>query len=158
LGDAANEKPRFASLKKGQSIFSITLNEALEFKTALPLSLGEFEGKEVIVGEGKYGPYVRYDNTYISIPRAKDPLSLTLDEAIGMIQEKRQSDTPIHQWGEIQVLPGRYGVYIHTPAGNYQIPKSMNAESLTEAEARELMAKNEPIQPGKRSFRKKSAK
>ena len=159
LGDAANDKPRFASLKKGQSIFSITLAEALElFKSALPLSLGEYEGKEVTVGEGKYGPYVHYDKLFISIPRTKDPQTLTLDEAIRLIEEKRQTSTPVKAWGEVQVLNGKFGAYIHTPEGNYQLPKSTDPATLTEAQVREIMAKNEPIKPGKRIFRKKSAK
>ena len=134
IGDATNDKPRFASLKKGQSIYSITLSEALElFKNALPISLGEFEGKEVIVGEGKYGPYVHYDKLFISIPKGKDPLALKIDEAIALIREKQEATTPIHQWGEVQVLRSKYGAYIHTPEGNYRISKSTNAEAMTEA-------------------------
>ena len=159
LGDAADEKPRFASLKKGQSIFSITLPEALElFKTSLPMTLGEYEGKEVVIGEGKYGPYVQYNKSFISIPRGKDPLTMTMAEAIALIIEKQQAATPIHQWGDIQVLNGRYGAYIHTPEGNYQIPKSVSPETMTEENVREIMAKNEPIKPGKRTFKRKSAK
>ena len=159
LGDAAGDKPRFASLKKGQSIFSITLAEALDlFRTALPYSLGEYEGKEITVGEGKYGPYVHYDKVYISIPKGKDPLKLTMEEALALIQEKQQAEIPIHQWGEIKVLHGRYGDYIHTDEGNYQIPKNVDAATLTEADVREIMAKTAPIKPGKRTFRKKSAK
>ena len=159
LGDAATDKPKFASLKKGQSVFTITLAEALElFRTALPVNLGEFEGKDIIIGEGKFGPYVHYDKSFISIPRGKDPLAITKEEAIELIQEKRQSSTPVKQWGDIQVLPGRYGAYIHTPEGNYQLPKSVSLETLTEEEVREIMAKNEPIKPGKRTFRRKSAK
>jgi len=159
LGDAATDKPRFASLKKGQSIFSITLAEALDlFRTALPYTLGEYEGKEVVIGEGKYGPYVLYNKVYISIPKGKDPLKLTLEEAVALIQEKQQAEIPIHQWGEIKVLHGRYGDYIHTPEGNYQIPKGTDAAALTESDVREIMAKTAPIVPGKRVFRKKSAK
>ena len=136
-----------------------TLAEALElFKTSLPLTLGEFAGKEVVIGEGKYGPYVNYDNQFISIPRGKDPLKLTMDEAIELIAQKQLALTPIHQWGDVQVLRGKYGAYIHTPEGNYQIPKSSDAASLTEAEVREIMAKNEPLKPGKRTFKRKSAK
>ena len=159
LGDAANDKPKFASLKKGQSIFSITLAEALElFKTALPLSLGEYEGNEITIGEGKYGPYVHYDKHFISIPRTIDPLALTREEAIRMIEEKKETQLPVQQWGDIQVLHGKYGDYIHTPAGNYQLPKGTDAATVTEAQVREIMAKTEPIKPGKRTFRKKSAK
>ena len=159
LGDATNEKPRFVSLKKGQSIFSITLNEALDlFRNALPVILGEYEGKEVVIGEGKYGPYVHYDKLYISIPRGKDPLSVTMDEAVRMIEEKQATVAPIQSWGQIQILKGRYGAYIHTPEGNYQLPKSIRPETATEDEIRELIAKNEPITPGKKPFRRKSAK
>ena len=159
IGDATKDKPRFASLKKGQSIFTITLNEALElFKSSLPISLGEFEGNEVIVGEGKYGPYVHYQKSFISLPRSKDPLTLTLEEAIQIIQEKQISSTPIHQWGDVQVINGRYGAYIHTPEGNYQLPKTSNPERLTETEVREIIAKNEPLKPGKKPFRRKSSK
>ena len=159
LGDAATDKPKFASLKKGQSVFTITLAEALDlFRTALPINLGEFEGKDIVVGEGKFGPYVHYDKSFISIPRGKDPLSLTKEEAVQLIQEKRESSTPIKQWGNIQVLPGKYGTYIHTPEGNYQLPKDLSPESLTEEKVREIIAKNEPIKPGKRTFKRKSAK
>ena len=159
MGDAANDKPKFASLKKGQSVYTITLNEALElFRNALPISLGEYEGKEIIVGEGKYGPYVHYDKLYISIPRGKDPLTLKMEEAIAMIAEKQQSNTPLHEWGEVQVLRSKYGAYIHTPEGNYRLPKSLDAEALTESQVREIMSKSEPIVPGKHNFRKKSAK
>ncbi len=159
IGDATADKPRFASLKKGQSIYSITLAEALElFKNALPLSLGEYEGKEVIVGEGKYGPYVHYDKLFISIPRGKDPMSVKLDEAIAMIREKQESTQPIHQWGGIQVLRSKYGAYIHTAEGNYRLPKNTDAEKLTEADVRQIMAQSEPLKPGKRTFKRKSAK
>ena len=159
IGDATNDKPRFASLKKGQSIYSITLSEALElFKNALPISLGEYEGKEVIVGEGKYGPYVHYDKLFISIPKGKDPLALKIDEAIALIREKQEATTPIHQWGEVQVLRSKYGAYIHTPEGNYRISKSTNAEAMTEADVRQIMAQSEPLKPGKRTFKRKSAK
>jgi len=159
LGEVKDGKPRFASLKKGQSIFSITLNEALElFKTSLPLTLGEYEGKEVIIGEGKFGPYVHHNKSFVSIPKGKDPLTITLDEAIELIKQRQQTETPIHQWGDIQVLNGRYGAYIHTPEGNFQLSKSTDLQSLTEDDVRAIIEKNEAIQPGKRPFRRKSAK
>ena len=159
IGDSAKEKPKFASLKKGQSIYSITLNDALElFRNSLPLSLGEYEGKEVTVGEGKYGPYVHYDKLFISIPRGKDPMSLKLEEAIALIEEKQQSATPIREWKDIQVLRSKYGAYIHMPQGNYRLPKSTDAEALTEADVRQIIAQSEPLKPGKRTFKRKSAK
>ena len=159
MGDAADDKPRFASLRKGQSIFSITLAEALElFKNSLPLTLGQYNDKDVIIGEGKYGPYVNYGKSYISIPRSIDPLSVSLEEAIQMIEKKEEEQQPIQQWGTIQVRKGRYGAYIHTAEGNYQMPKGVNPETITEAEVREIMAKSEPNKPGKFTFRKKSVK
>lgn len=159
IGDATNDKPRFASLKKGQSIYTITLAEALElFKNALPVSLGEYEGKEVIVGEGKYGPYVHYDKLFISIPKGVDPLAVKMNEAIVLIREKQEATTPIHQWGDVQVLRSKYGAYIHTPEGNYRIPKSTDVEAMTDGEVRQIMAQSEPLKPGKRTFKRKSAK
>ena len=159
MGDATDAKPRFASLKKGQSIFTITLNEALElFRTALPLTLGEYEGKEVVIGEGKYGPYVHYGKDFISIPRGKDPLAMTMDEAIALIEQKAQSSMPLHVWGDIQVLRGRYGVYIRTAEGNYQLPKNIDPNTLTEDEARAIIAKSTPVSSKKRTFYKKSTK
>ena len=155
LGDANAEKPRFVSLQKGQSVFSITLKEALElFKKAMPYTLGEYDGEEVIVGEGKFGPYVRYKKLFVSIPRTIDPLSITMDQAQALIQEKEQSAAPIHQWGDIQVMNGKYGPYIHTPAGNYQLPKKTDVATLTEAEAKQFIATTEPV-AAKRTFHKK---
>ncbi len=159
MGDASEGKPRFASLKKGQSIFSITLNEALElFRTALPMTLGEHNGKEVTIGEGKYGPYVHYDKAFISIPRGKDPLAMTLEEAIELIEQKEQNSAPLHEWGDIQVLNGRYGAYIHTPEGNYQLPKNVDSSAVTEAEVRAIIANSAPLTARKRTFYKKSSK
>ena len=159
MGDASTDKPKFASLKKGQSIYTITLNEALElFRNALPISLGEYDGKEIIVGEGKYGPYIHYNKLYISIPKGKDPLTLKQDEAIALITEKQQSSAPIHEWGEIQVLRSKFGAYIHTPEGNYRLTKSTDADTITEAEVRQIIAQSEPLKPGKRTFKRKSAK
>ena len=155
LGDSTKEKPKFASLKKGQSIYTITLSEALElFQNALPYSLGEYEGKEMTVGEGKYGPYVHYDKLYISIPRGKDPMSLKPEEAIALIEEKRQSALPVHEWGDIQVLRSKYGPYIHTPEGNYRLPKNTDAAALTEEEVKQVIAQSEPLKPGKRTFKR----
>jgi len=156
LGDSATEKPKFASLKSDQSIFSITLDEALElFRTALPYSLGEHDGKEIVVGEGKYGPYVRYDGAFVSIPRNIDPLSITIEQALELIEAKQQSSAPIHDWGDIKVLNGRYGIYIQAPKGNYRIPKTKNVNTLTESEVKEIIATTEPMSAAKRYSRKK---
>ena len=156
LGDANEEKPRFASLQKGQSLFSITLKEALElFKKAMPYTLGEKDGNEIVIGEGKFGPYVHYKKLFVSIPRTIDPYAITLEQAQALIEEKEQSTAPVHQWGDVQVINGKYGPYIHTSAGNYQLPKKTDVAAMTEAEAQHIIATTEPIAASKRTFRRK---
>ena len=159
LGDASNDKPKFASLKKGQSIFSITLNEALElFRNSLPRTLGEYKGNDIIIGEGKYGPYIHYGKSFVSLPRGKDPLTLKMEEAIALLEQKQEKTTALKEWGDIQVMPGRFGAYIRTTQGNYLIPKGTDIAALTEKDVRDIMAKTEPLKPAKRLFRRKSAK
>ena len=155
LGDAANDKPRFASLQKGQSLFSITLQDALElFREALPKTLGRLGEEDVVLGEGKYGPYIRYGKTFISIPRGTDPMSVTMEQAVQLIRERQEAETPVHQWGDIAVLHGRYGDYIRTPQGNYQLPKTTDAAALTQAEAEQIIATSSPA-PQKRFYSRK---
>ena len=159
LGDAANEKPKFASLKKGQSIFSITLSEALDlFRATQPASLGEYEGEPISSGTGKYGPYIHFGKTYISLPRGKEVSSLTHDEAVALIEQQKAKETPIQSWGDVQIMRGRYGAYIRTDHGNYQLPRTAIADTITEAEVREFIAKSEPLKPLKRTFKRKSVK
>lgn len=156
IGDASKDKPRFASLKKDQSILTITLEEALSlFNTSLPYTIGEHEGKEVVVNEGKYGAYLRYDNAFYSLPKNIDLFAISIDQAMEIIRAKQQSNVPIHSWGDIQVLNGRFGAYVRTPDGNYQIPKSTDIQSMTEEAARQLIAQASPAKAAKRSFHKK---
>ena len=159
IGSADSENLRFASLKKGQSIFTITLDEALDlFHTALPYTLGELEGDEVVVGEGKYGPYIRHKGAFVSIPKGTDPLTITLDEAQALIEKKAQAQEPIHVFGEIEVLNGRFGPYIKANGNNYKIPKGQDAQALTEEDCREIIANSAPSSGGKRAFSRKKAK
>ena len=156
LGNSDTEKPRFVSMQKGQSIFTLTLEDALAlFATALPRTLGEWQGEEVTIGEGKYGPYVRYAGAFTSLPSGVDPYTITLDEAVAVLQDKKQAEEPIHVFGDIQVMPGRYGAYIKTAQGNYRIPKAVNIETMTEEQCRELIASSEPTSGKKRYTRKK---
>lgn len=156
LGNSDTEKPRFVSMQKGQSIFTLTLEDALAlFATALPRTLGEWQGEEVTIGEGKYGPYVRYAGAFTSLPSSVDPYTITLDEAVAVLQDKKQAEEPIHVFGDIQVMPGRYGAYIKTAQGNYRIPKVVNIETMTEEQCRELIASSEPTSGKKRYTRKK---
>lgn len=159
IGSADSENLRFASLKKGQSIFTITLDEALDlFHTALPYTLGELDGEEVVVGEGKYGPYIRHKGAFVSIPKGTDPLTITLDEAQALMEKKAQAQEPIHVFGEIEVLNGRFGPYIKANGNNYKIPKGQDAQALTEEDCREIIANSAPSSGGKRAFSRKKAK
>ena len=156
LGDSDDEKPKFASMQKGQSIFTITLDDALAlFENSLPRNIGTYNGEDVIIGEGKYGPYIRHAGAFTSLPKNIDPYVVTLEETIAILEQKKQVEEPIHVFGEIQVLNGRYGAYIKTPQGNFRIPKNMDAQALTEVSCRELIEKSEPTAGKKRFNRKK---
>ncbi len=128
-----NEKPRFAQLPADKSIETITLDEALElFK--LPRTLGVFEGKDVIIGAGRFGPYVLHNRKYVSIPKDTDPLSITLDEAVALIGAKRDEDDKRHlkkfdEDPKLEVMNGRFGPYIAYDGKNYRLPKAMHAKA-----------------------------
>lgn len=129
------EKPLFASLQKTQSIETITLEEALRLFD-LPRSLGEFREKELTVGVGRFGPYIRHDNKFVSLPKGVDPLEITAEEAVGLIEAKEKKDREkiIRTFAEdpdLQVLNGRYGPYIAYKKKNFKIPKSQKPEELT---------------------------
>ena len=145
LGTTDGDKPRFASLVDGQSIFTITLDEALAlFQNALPRTLGTNEqGEEIIVGAGKYGPFVKCADVYASLPKGADPYTITMSDALELIAKKQKAALPIHVWGDIQVLNGRYGPYIKQGDMNYKIPRTTNAAELTESKAREIIAATE---------------
>ena len=128
LGAAdAEEKPKFAQLGNGQSIETITLEEALDL-FRLPRDLGDFEGKVITVSTGRFGPYVRYDGKFYSLPKDADPLDFTLDEAVALINAKRQEEAnrlikTFAEEPELEVLNGRYGPYISYKKKNYKLPK-----------------------------------
>ena len=140
IGTTEGDKPRFASLQKGQSLFTITLEEALQlFDQALPITLGEHNGDEVIVADGKYGPYVRIGKTFASLPKGADPFSMTLDSAVELIEQKQNAALPIHDWDDIKVLRGRYGAYIKQGENNYRIPRTTDVEHMTRQDALALI-------------------
>ncbi|WP_286845710.1 type I DNA topoisomerase [Proteiniphilum sp. UBA5310] len=138
------EKPLFASLQKSQSIETITLEETLKL-FELPRKLGEFRNKEVIVGVGRFGPYIRHNNKFVSLPKGADPLEIQLDEAIELIEEKEKKDlekiiSTFEEEPELQVLNGRYGPYIAYKKKNYKIPKKLKPEELTLEDCRQIIA------------------
>ena len=155
------DKPLFASLPADKSVNSITLDEALElFK--LPRTLGEFEGKEVVVSAGRFGPYVKHDGKYVSIPASLSPLSITLEEAQELIEKKRQDDSNkiLATYSEetgLQVLNGRFGPYIAFNKKNYKIPKGTDAASLSLEQCREIIAKQDAEPTAKKPARRKAA-
>ena len=123
-----NEKPQFATLLKGQSIETITLEEALKL-FELPRTVGEYEGKVVVAAIGRFGPFIRHDGKFVSIPKDKNPISITLEEAIELIQQKREKDEnrfikKFEEDPELEILNGRYGPYIAYKGKNYRIPKT----------------------------------
>ena len=151
LGDSDTEKPKFVSMQKGQSIFTITVDEALTLlANALPRNLGAYNGEDVIIGEGKYGPYVRYVGAFTSLPKNTNPYTITMEEAIAMLEQQKQAEKPIHVFGDMQVLNGRYGAYIKTPQGNYRLPKSTDVQALTEEACRSIVENSAPAGTGRR--------
>ncbi len=135
IGSAEDEeKPRFAQLAKGYTIETITFEEALDsFK--LPRTLGEFEGKSVSVGIGRFGPYVRHNNVFVSIPKGTDPMEVSLEEAIELLKTKREvtENKTIKTFEEepgLQILNGRYGPYISYEKKNYKIPDNVEPKDL----------------------------
>ena len=146
IGEASDEeKPRFASLLKGQSLETITLEEALDL-FRLPRTLGPFEDEELVIGVGKYGPYVRHKSKFYSLSKTDDPFTIESERAIEIIIEKRaqEENRNIKQFDEepgLLILNGRYGPYISFNKKNYRIPKSRKPEELTLEECREIIEK-----------------
>ena len=135
IGSAEDEeKPRFAQLPKGMALETITLEEALDcFK--LPRTLGDFEEKSVSVGVGRFGPYVRHNNVFVSIPKGTDPMSVTLEDAVALILGKREAaENKVIKTFEaepgLQILNGRYGPYIAYEKKNYKIPENVEPGDL----------------------------
>lgn len=125
-----DEKPRFAQVPSDQSIETMTLDQALElFK--LPRTVGEFEGTPVVIGAGRFGPYVMHNKKYVSIPKTENPLTMTLDQAIELVQKKRLQESQRHikafeEEPKLEVMNGRYGPYIAYDGKNYRLPKNMH--------------------------------
>ena len=155
------EKPLFASLRNGQSIETISLEEALElFK--LPKNVGMFEDKDMTVAIGKFGPYIRHNSAFYSLPKEIDPMDVTTEQAVTLILDKRKKDAErlIKGFAEdaaVKVLNGRFGPYIEFGKLNVKIPKGKDPQSLTFEECKELaaIAEKEPKKTGKKFVKKK---
>ena len=154
-----DEKPRFAQLPADKSMETITLDEALElFK--LPRTVGEFEGKNVTIGAGRFGPYVLHDKKYVSIPKDEDPLALTIERAIELIESKRKAEEERHlkkfdEDPKLEVLNGRYGPYIVYDGKNYRIPRDLHPKAAELSYEQCMDIVNNPPAPKKRGAAKK---
>jgi DNA topoisomerase-1 len=138
------EKPKFASLSKSQLLETITLEEALNL-FRLPRSLGEYDGGDLTVGIGKFGPYVRYNSKFFSLKKGvDDPYTITMERAVELILEKNESDKKkvIKDFGDIMLLNGRYGPYLVKDKLNYRLPKGTDAEKLSKNDCIEIIEKS----------------
>ncbi len=156
-----DEKPQFASLLKGQSVSTITLEEALKL-FEFPRLIGSFEDQDVTVAIGRFGPYVKHAGKFVSIPKELSPAHITLDEAVELIEKKRAADAnktlkTFDEDADMQILNGRYGPYIKYKGGNFKIPKTVaDPAALTLDECRRIVAEAEakPASPRTRGRRK----
>ncbi|MGP1547251.1 MAG: type I DNA topoisomerase [Prevotella sp.] len=146
------EKPRFAQMPKDKTMDSLTLEEALEL-FRLPRELGEYEGEKIVIGMGRFGAYVLYNKQYVSLPKDADPLTITLDEAIVLIEEKKSQEQQRHiktfeEDAMMEVLNGRYGPYISYDGQNYRLPKPFHARAaeLTYEECKRIVDET-PVRP-----------
>ena len=142
IGDSGNdEKPRFASLSKNQLLETITLDEALNL-FRLPRSLGEYDDGEMVVGIGKFGPYIRFKSKFFSLKKGvDDPYTVTFERAVEIILEKNENDKKkvLKDFGDIMLLNGRYGPYLVKDKQNYRLPKGTDAEKLTKEDCSKII-------------------
>ena len=156
------EKPRFAQLKKGQTIETITLEEAIEL-CSLPRTIGQNDGKDVVVGLGRFGLYVRCDKTYVSLPEEYDPMTITLEEAEKLILEREKQKENNHvksfeEDPEVEIRNGRFGPYIASHGTNYRLPKGIKPEEVTFEQCREIVAKASESTPKPRRGRPRTSR
>lgn len=156
------EKPRFAQLKKGQTIETITLEEAIEL-CSLPRTIGQKDGKDVVVGLGRFGLYVRCDKTYVSLPEEYDPMTITLEEAEKLILEREKQKENNHvksfeEDPEVEIRNGRFGPYIASHGTNYRLPKGIKPEEVTFEQCREIIAKASESTPKPRRGRPRTSR
>ena len=162
IGSATDEdKPRFAQMKPGQTLETITLEEALSL-FSLPRTLGEFEEQPVSIGAGRFGPYIKFGNTYVTLPKTHDPLTVSYEDAIELIEAKRKAEAEriiksFDEKPELQVLNGRFGPYIAFDGNNYKLPKNVVPADLTLEECIDIVNKQKEggKAPAKRQYTKK---
>ena len=160
--DKEAPKPQFASLMKGQSIDTITLEEALKLFD-LPRTVGEYEGKVMVAAVGRFGPFIRHDGKFVSIPKDLNPLTITAEEAIALIEGKKVKDEQrfikkFEEDPEMEILKGRFGPYISYQKANYRIPKTVTDPTiLTLEDCKKIIAEAGEKPAAKKTTRKKKA-
>ena len=152
------ENVQYASLGKGQLIEDLTLEDALKL-FQLPRTVGKYKDVDVVALKGRFGPFIKYGDKNFSIPRGKDPLTITLEECSGIIEEglNKSSANPVmaeYKDSDIQVINGRYGPYIKHAGSNYKIPKGTDAATLTEEACLEIINNSKPTEKGRRRYKK----
>ncbi len=157
-GEGENRK--FANLAPGQLIESITLEDAVKL-FLLPRTVGKYNDTDIVATKGRFGPYLKFGDKNISLPKGSDPLTVTLDECIKAISneaEKAAANTVMAEFPDshIQVINGRYGPYLKQDSNNFKIPKDVDATTLTEEKCKEIIANSEPTTRSRRRFVKKS--
>ena len=162
IGTAEDEdKPKFASLRPGTSMHTISLEDALPLFN-LPRSLGQHEGKDVTVAVGRFGPFVKLGDTYASLGKTDDPYTISFEDSVELVRAKIEMianrTIKVFPGTEIQVLNGRYGPYISDGEKNGKIPKDRDPASLTQAECEELLLVGKPVRKGGRFGKKVAAK
>ncbi|MBR6456492.1 MAG: type I DNA topoisomerase [Prevotella sp.] len=142
------EKPRFAQLPTNKTMETVTLEDALS-QFQLPRTVGQFEENDVVIGVGRFGPYIMHDKKFVSLPKGVDPMAITLDESVALIQEKRQQEEKRHlktfaEDAKLEILNGRYGPYIAYDGKNYRLPKNLHARAaeLSYEEAMKIVKKS----------------
>ena len=154
------EKPLFASLQKGQSINTITLDEALKL-FELPRTLGEYEGETITVSTGRFGPYIRHNGKYVSLPKEYAPQTVSYDEAVALIEKKREEEKnriikTFPENSDLEILNGRFGPYIAYKGKNYKIPKGTKPEELSSDDCLKIIeSDSQPKAKARRVSRKK---
>lgn len=152
------ENVQYASLGKGQLIEDLTLEDALKL-FQLPRTVGKYKDVDVVALKGRFGPFIKYGDKNFSIPRGKDPLTITLEECSGIIEEglNKSAANPVmaeYKDSDIQVINGRYGPYIKHAGSNYKIPKGTDAATLTEEACLEIINNSKPTEKGRRRYKK----
>ena len=163
IGSASDEeKPRFAQMKPGQTLETITLEEALGL-FSLPRTLGELDGEAVSIGAGRFGAYIKHGNAYVSLPKTHDPLTVTYEEAVELIEAKRKLEAEkviktFEEDAELQVLNGRFGPYIAYKGANYKLSKNVVPSELTQQECYAIIKKQAESgkAPAKKKYTRKS--